>query len=113
MRAPFRNGRRENGPRAPLFDRFETQVTKPCRRMPAGSAGGSWSLTRSASALQAKKLDGQAIKGTRWMPWRWEAMKDAVDSEMPRVAVKQALIRGSPNGATRRGLCRAIPLLNT
>jgi hypothetical protein len=34
------------------------------------------------------------------MPWQPEAMKDAVDSEIPRGAVKQALIRGCPNGET-------------
>jgi len=34
------------------------------------------------------------------MPWQPEAMKDAVDSEIPRGAVKQALIRGYPNGET-------------
>jgi hypothetical protein len=78
--------------------------------MPAGKAGEP--LLAILPGPNGK-LDGQAIKGTRWMPWRWEAMKDAVDSEMPRVVVKQTLIRGCPNGATRRGLCRAIPLLNT
>ena len=57
-------------------------------------------------------FDGQATKGTRWMPWRWEAMKDAADGETPRVIVKQVLIRGFPNGATQRGLCRVISLLN-
>ena len=78
--------------------------------MPAGRTGEPlYADLRGSNGM----LDGQAIKGTRWMPWRWEAMKDAVDSEMPRVAVKQALIRGCPNGATRRGLCRVIPLLNT
>jgi hypothetical protein len=34
------------------------------------------------------------------MPWQPEAMKDAVGSEIPRGAVKQALIRGCPNGET-------------
>ena len=37
------------------------------------------------------------------MPWRWEPMKDVADCEMPREAVKQALIRGCPNGETRLG----------
>ena len=42
------------------------------------------------------------------MPWQPEAMKDAVGSEIPRGAVKQALIRGCPNGETHpiyRVLC--------
>ena len=46
---------------------------------------------------------GQAIKGVRWMPRQREAMKDAVNCEKPRGAVKQALIRGYPNGETRQG----------
>ena len=44
---------------------------------------------------------GQATKGVRWMPRQREAMKDAVNCEKPRGAVKQALIRGCPNGETR------------
>ena len=46
---------------------------------------------------------GQATKGKRWMPWRRKAMKDVASCEKPRGAAKQALIRGSPNGATRWG----------
>ena len=34
------------------------------------------------------------------MPWQLEAMKDVVGHERPRGAVKQALIRGCPNGET-------------
>ncbi len=34
------------------------------------------------------------------MPWQLEAMKDVVGYEKPRGAVKQALIRGCPNGET-------------
>ncbi len=45
---------------------------------------------------------GQATKGVRWMPRQREAMKDAVNCEKPRGAVKQALIRGCPNGETRQ-----------
>ena len=46
-------------------------------------------------------LYGQATKGMRWMPRRQEAMKDVAACDKPRGAGKQALIRGSPNGATR------------
>ncbi len=46
------------------------------------------------------RLYGQAIKRTWWMPWQLEAMKDVVGYEKPRGAVKQALIRGCPNGET-------------
>lgn len=42
----------------------------------------------------------KAIKGTRWMPWRWEAMKDVVTCDKPRGAGKQAVILGFLNGAT-------------
>ena len=35
------------------------------------------------------------------MPWQLEAMKDVVDCDKPRGAVKQALIRGFPNGETQ------------
>src|SRR3972149_12052440 len=45
---------------------------------------------------------GQAIKSAWWMPRRREAMKDVVGCDMPRGAVKQALIRGSPNRETGR-----------
>ena len=34
------------------------------------------------------------------MPWQLEAMKDVVDCDKSRGAVKQALIRGCPNGET-------------
>ncbi len=46
------------------------------------------------------------------MPWRQEAMKDAVGCENPRGAAKQAMIRGCPNGATRLESCPVISLLN-
>jgi hypothetical protein len=49
---------------------------------------------------ESLRLYGQAFKRAWWMPWQPEAMKDAVGSEMPRGAVKQALIRGYPNGET-------------
>ena len=44
------------------------------------------------------------VKGTRWMPWHDELMKDVGDCEMPRGVVNQALIRGCPNGETRPSL---------
>jgi len=44
---------------------------------------------------------GQAMKGTRWMPWREKAMKDVASCDKLRGAAKQALIRRSPNGATQ------------
>jgi len=32
---------------------------------------------------------GQAIQGTRWMPWRQEPMKDVAGNEMPRGAASK------------------------
>ena len=37
----------------------------------------------------------------RWMPRRQTWMKDVAGCEKPRGAVKQALIRGYPNGETQ------------
>jgi hypothetical protein len=51
--------------------------------------------------LASDKCD-QASKGVRWMSRRDEAMKDVEGCDMPREAVKRALILGSPNGETRR-----------
>jgi len=34
------------------------------------------------------------------MSWRHQSKKDVEDCDKPRVAVKQALTRGSPNGGT-------------
>ena len=57
---------------------------------------------RLRESMTASHQCGQAIKGAWWMPRRREAMKDVVGCDMPRVAVKQALIRGSPNRETGR-----------
>ena len=51
---------------------------------------------------------GQATKGVRRMPWHQEAMKDVVNCDKLRRAVKQALTRRFPNGETRQGLCPVI-----
>ena len=45
-------------------------------------------------------LYDQVIKCIRWMPWRYEAMKDVVTCDKPRGACKLALIRGFLNGET-------------
>ena len=55
------------------------------------------------SARACDKCD-QAIKSIWWMSRRNEAMKDVVGCDMPREAVKQALILGSPNRETGRRL---------
>jgi hypothetical protein len=49
---------------------------------------------------ESLRLYGQVNKRTWWMPWQPEAMKDVVDCDKSRGAVKQALIREFPNGET-------------
>jgi len=44
---------------------------------------------------------GQVTKGTWWMPWHREAMKDVVACDMLRGAGKQALIRRFLNAETQ------------
>jgi hypothetical protein len=34
--------------------------------------------------LLVSKFYGQATKGTRWMPWHFEAMKDVASCDKPR-----------------------------
>jgi len=42
----------------------------------------------------------QAMKGTWWMPWHREPMKDVVACDKPWGVGKRAVIRGCPNGET-------------
>ena len=45
-------------------------------------------------------LHDQDMKGTRWMPWRQEPMKDVGGCEKPGGGADQPLIPGYPNGET-------------
>src|SRR3954447_10236360 len=47
------------------------------------------SLKRVAAGTWSGKVCGQATKGTRWMPWRQEAMKDVVSCEKLRGAASR------------------------
>lgn len=49
---------------------------------------------------------GQVVKGTWWMPWHREPMKDVGACEMPWGVGNRALIRGCPNGETQHESCR-------
>ncbi len=49
---------------------------------------------------------GQVVKGTRWMPWHQEPMKDVGGCVKPRGVACQAVIRGCPNGETWPESCR-------
>lgn len=44
---------------------------------------------------------GEVFKGTWWMSWHQEPMKDVGDRDRPRGVVNLAVIRGFPNGETR------------
>ena len=61
---------------------------------------------RAGSARERDFEMGQVVKGTRWMPWHQEAMKDAGACDEPRRAGKRATTRGFPNGETRSGSYR-------
>jgi hypothetical protein len=42
----------------------------------------------------------QETKGTRWMPWRQEPMKDVGGCDKPGLGADQPLTPGFPNGET-------------
>src|SRR3546814_11265090 len=47
----------------------------------------------------------QATKGTWWMPWHQEPMKDVGACDKPRGVGNRALFRGFPNGETQMESC--------
>jgi hypothetical protein len=47
----------------------------------------------------------QATKGTWWMPWHQEPMKDVGACDKPRGVGNRAVIRGFPNGETQLESC--------
>jgi hypothetical protein len=49
---------------------------------------------------KASVLFDQENKGTRWMPWRQEPMKDVGGCDKPGGDADQSLIPGFPNGET-------------
>ena len=79
----------------------------------SGSAGMSgWvarplfeNYTVDASIFVAR----QATKGTWWMPWHQEPMKDVGACDKPREVGNRALIRGFPNGETQLESCPVTP----
>jgi hypothetical protein len=56
-------------------------------------------LENSIAAVK-RVLSSQVTKGTRWMPWRQEPMKDVGGCDKPREGADHPLIRGFPNGET-------------
>ena len=61
-------------------------------------------LVWSSWCLQLAFSGGRAVagEGVWWMPWQTVPMKDVVGRDRPRGAAERALIRGFPNGVTRR-----------
>ena len=55
---------------------------------------------------------GQATKGVRWMPWRWEAMKGVVSCEKPRGAAA-CFDPGMPEWGNPTGVMSRHPPLNS
>jgi hypothetical protein len=49
---------------------------------------------------KASVLYDQETKGTRWMPWRQEPMKDVGGCDKPGEGADHPLIPGFPNGET-------------
>lgn len=62
------------------------------------SRHGFWSASRSREIAASGWCDWP--KGTRWMSWHREAMKDAGTCDKPRGVGNRAVILGFPNGAT-------------
>src|SRR5215472_13046536 len=73
-------------------DRFPVRVV----RGGAGFRPYLENCTVDASIICSCQVD----KGTRWMPWHQEPMKDVGACDKPRLVGNQTLTRGFPNGAT-------------
>ena len=79
---------------------------------PSGGGGRRDVVERVRPLLENCTVDasifsicGQVFKGTRWMPWHQEPMKDVGACDKPRVVGNRTLIRGFPNGETRLESC--------
>src|ERR671932_943527 len=65
-----------------------------------GEAGAARVHLENSIAAHTRVLSDQENKGTRWMPWRQEPMKDVGGCDKPGGGADRPLIPGSPNGAT-------------
>ena len=99
-----------------LRDRASISLDHPSRELPTrrirrhGQHGhDGWdrpyleNYTVDASIFVAR----QATKGTWWMPWHQEPMKDVGACDKPRGVGNRAVIRGFPNGETQLESCPA------
>ena len=92
--------------RKTLMDHHPPEL--PTRLEPSRQAREPWwyrpyleNYTVDASIFVAR----QATKGTWWMPWHQEPMKDVGACDKPREVGNRALIRGFPNGETQLESC--------
>ncbi len=58
----------------------QEEIDKSMANYCAGDGGEEERLLK----LLVSKFYGQATKGTRWMPWHFEAKKDVASCEKPR-----------------------------
>jgi hypothetical protein len=69
-----------------------------------GAVLSLWAQTRvhleNSIVAKASVLYDQENKGTRWMPWRQEPMKDVGGCDKPGGGADHPLIPGFPNGET-------------
>src|ERR1700712_1943032 len=56
---------------------------------------------QNRAAFRVRFDHRQDSKGTRWMPWHQESMKDVDGCDKPRLGAEQPLTRGFPNGGTQ------------
>jgi hypothetical protein len=64
-----------------------------------------------SKSIRSLVFYGQATKGVRWMPWRWEAMKGVVSCEKPRGAAA-CFDPGMPEWGNPTGVMSRHPPLN-
>ena len=57
-------------------------------------------LENSIATSKYRSSSDQENKGTRWMPWHREAMKDVGGCDKPGGDADQSVIPGFPNGET-------------
>ena len=105
-----RPARRPRGPtvstrpaRSPLRRSLKTAQQPQTRSVdePIGS-NGYHRLVDAHPAASESADHRQDSKSTWWMPWHLESKKGVDDCDKPRGSVEQLVIRGCPNGETRR-----------
>lgn len=67
---------------------------------------GPWPFVGRGSLELVFDLCGQVFKGTRWMPWHQEPMKDVGICDKPGGVDNRAVIPGCPNGETPHNAVR-------